>query len=141
MMMEHYASAAEKQEKIILMSKPLSKPEVTKFSMILKFNGDLEAFLTTYAEQHQFRSVQELLTMLVREYAKQHSQDLPPQIKPATNSRRMSWRAPDELDEFLDAFTTAYDFTSKPELVKQIAREFYQAQQPQKQKAPSKTRW
>ena len=55
------------------MSRPSSLSDVTKFSMILKFNGDLEAFLTTYAEQHQFRSVQELLTMLVRQYAKQHN--------------------------------------------------------------------
>ena len=132
--MEHYANQAKKQKEIISMSKPSLTTEGTKFSMILKFNGDLEAFLTAYAEQHQFRSVQELLTMLVREYAKQHSQELPPQIKPPTNSRRMSWRAPDELDEFLDAFTTAYDFTSKPELVKQIAREFYLTHKTTKQK-------
>ncbi len=117
------------------MSRPSSLFDVTKFSMILKFNGDLEAFLTAYAEQHQFRSVQELLTMLVRQYAKQHSPELPPPGQPKTNSRRMSWRAPDELDAFLDAFTTAYDFTSKPELVKQIAREFYQAQKPTERKA------
>jgi hypothetical protein len=134
MMMEHYAKEKENYKEIIIMGKPSSTPEGTKFSMILKFKGDLEAFLTAYAEEHQFRSVQELLTVLVRQYARQHSQDLPRPIKSPANSRRMSWRAPDELDEFLDAFTTAYDFTSKPELVKQIAREFYQAQKTAKPK-------
>jgi hypothetical protein len=134
MVMEHYAKAAEKQKEITRMSKPSATTGGTKFSMILKFNGELEAFLTAYAEQHQFRSVQELLTMLVRQYARQHSQTLPPPGKPKPHSRRMSWRALDDLDEFLEAFTTAYDFTSKPELVKQIAHEFYQAQKATKRK-------
>jgi hypothetical protein len=111
------------------MSQPSTAADAPRFPMILKFNGDLEAFLTAYAEQHQFRSVQELLiTRLVWEYAKQHRQELPPPGPPKINARRMSWRASGELDRFLEACTTAYDFTSKPELVKQIAHEFYQSQ-------------
>ena len=34
-----------------------------------------------------------------------------------------------DLEEFLTAHVEAYDFTSKPELVKQIAREFFQREQ------------
>jgi hypothetical protein len=132
--MEQYVRMEQNLKGIINMSQSSSNTDTPRFPMILKFNGELEAFLTAYAEQQQFRSVQELLTMLVREYAKQHGKELPPQIKLHTNSRRMSWRAPDDLDAFLEAFTTAYDFTSKPELVKQIAREFYQAQKATKRK-------
>jgi hypothetical protein len=111
------------------MGRPPSDNEVSKSGMILKFNGALEAFLTTYAEQHQFRSVQELLSMLVRQYARE--QATKPAIKqPAKpKSRRINYKPAADLEEFLAAQVEAYDFTSKPELVKQIAREFFQREQ------------
>jgi hypothetical protein len=112
------------------MGRPPSDNEVSKSGMILKFNGALEAFLTTYAEQHQFRSVQELLSMLVRQYAREHATKAPPkQAAPKTNSRRINYKPAADLEEFLAAEVEAYDFTSKPELVKQIAREFFQREQ------------
>ena len=108
------------------MGRPPSDNEVSKTGMILKFNGALEGFLTAYAEQHQFRSVQELLSMLVRQYARE--QATRPSIKqPAkVKSRRINYKPAADLEEFLAAEVEAYDFTSKPELVKQIAREFFQ---------------
>jgi hypothetical protein len=108
------------------MSRPPSDNEVSKTGMILKFNGALEAFLTAYAQQHQFRSLQELLSTLVRQYA--HEQATKPTIKqPAkAKSRRINYKPAADLEEFLTAEVEAYDFTSKPELVKQIAREFFE---------------
>ena len=108
------------------MGRPPSDNEVSKTGMILKFNGALEEFLTAYAEQQQFRSVQELLSMLVRQYARE--QATKPSVKqPAkAKSRRINYKPAADLEEFLAAQIEAYDFTSKPELVKQIAREFFQ---------------
>jgi hypothetical protein len=111
------------------MGRPPSDNEVSKSGMILKFNGALEAFLTAYAEEHQFRSVQELLSLLVRQYARE--QATKPSVKqPAKpKSRRINYKPAADLEEFLAAEVEAYDFTSKPELVKQIAREFFQREQ------------
>ena len=115
------------------MGRPRSEFELNQAGMILKFSGDLEAFLTEYAERHQFRSVQELLTMLVKQFIKQHADEAPapPKKKPnqPTKSRRINLKLTADLEEFLDDYVAAYDFTAKPELVKQIAREFYQSQQ------------
>lgn len=112
------------------MGRPRSEFELNQAGMILKFGGDLEAFLTDYAERHQFRSVQELLTLLVKQFIKQHAADAPaPQKKKptkATKSRRINLKLTADIEEFLDTYVEAYDFTAKPELVKQIAREFFQ---------------
>lgn len=109
------------------MGRPPSDNEVSKTGMILKFNGELEAFLTAYAKQYQFRSMQELLSMLVRQYAHEHAKNAPAkQAASKTNSRRINYKPAADLKEFLAAQVEAYDFTSKPELVKQIAREFFQ---------------
>jgi hypothetical protein len=111
------------------MGRPPSDNEVSKSGMILKFNGALEAFLTAYAEEHQFRSVQELLSLLVRQYAREQAMK-PPIKQPAKpKSRRLNYKPAADLEEFLAAQVEAYDFTSKPELVKQIAREFFQREQ------------
>ena len=112
------------------MGRPPSDNEVSKTGMILKFNGELEEFLTAYAEQQQFRSLQELLSMLVRQYAREHATKAPAkQAPPKTNSRRINYKPAADLEEFLAVQVEAYDFTSKPELVKQIAREFFQREQ------------
>ncbi|HEX4948669.1 MAG TPA: hypothetical protein VFZ34_18480 [Blastocatellia bacterium] len=121
------------------MGRPRSEFELNQAGMILKFGGDLEAFLTDYAERHQFRSVQELLTMLVKQFIKQHADEAParPTKKPnqPAKSRRINLKLTADLEAFLDAYTDAYDFTAKPELVKQIAREFYQPQRTNKRTA------
>jgi hypothetical protein len=115
------------------MGRPRSQFELNQAGMILKLSGDLEAFLTDYAERHQFRSVQELLTLLVKQFIKQHADEAPapPKEKPNTlaKSRRINLKLTADIEAFLDAYVEAYDFTAKPDLVKQIAREFYQAQQ------------
>lgn len=114
------------------MGRPRSQFELNQAGMIIKLSGDLEAFLTDYAECYQFRSVQGLLTMLVKQFIKQHANDAPtpPKEKPikATKSRRINLKLTADLEEILDAYVETYDFTAEPELVKQIAREFYQAQ-------------
>jgi hypothetical protein len=115
------------------MGRPRSEFELNQAGMILKLSGDLEAFLTEYAERHQFRSVQELLTLLVKQFIKQHTHELPtPSAKKPTrptHSRRINLKLTADLEEVLDAYVEAYDFTAKPELVKQIAREFFQREQ------------
>jgi hypothetical protein len=108
------------------MGRPPSENEVSKSGMILKFNGELREFLTAYAEQHQFRSLQELLSMLVRQYAREQATKAPANHHLKLNSRRINYKPSADLEEFLAAQVEAYDFTSKPELVKQIAREFFQ---------------
>lgn len=45
------------------------------------------------------------------------------------HDRRINLNLTADVEEFLDADVEAYDFTTKPELIKQIAREFYQTQQ------------
>ena len=117
------------------MGRPRSEFELNQAGMILKLSGDLEAFLTEYAERHQFRSVQELLTMLVKQFIKEHADEAPsPKKSKPTKSRRINLKLTADLEAFLDAYTEAYDFTAKPDLVKQIAREFYQAHQTTKRK-------
>jgi hypothetical protein len=115
------------------MGRPRSEFELNQAGMILKFSGDLEAFLTEYAERHQFRSVQELLTLLVKQFIKQHAHEVPAPPKKKsnqpTNSRRINLKLTADLEEFLDAYVAAYDFTAKPDLVKQIAREFFHREQ------------
>ena len=110
------------------MGRPRSQFELNQAGMIVKLSGDLEQFLADYAEQHKFRSVQELLTMLIKQFIKEHSNEIPPTRKAKTKpSRRINLKLTADLEEFLATYATTYDFTSKPELVKQIAREFYQA--------------
>lgn len=116
------------------MGRPRSEFELNQAGMIIKLGGDLEAFLTEYAERHQFRSVQELLTLLIKQFIKAHPQEGAPKPKP-TNARRINLKLTADIEAFLDAYVEAYDFTAKPELVKQIAREFYQAQQSAQRKS------
>ncbi len=117
------------------MGRPRSQFELNQAGMILSLGGDLQQFLTAYAEQHQFRSVQELLTMLVKQFIKEHAGEVTPsEPSPPASARRINLKLTADLEEFLNTYVEAYDFTSKPDLVKQIAREFYQAQKPAQRK-------
>jgi HD-GYP domain-containing protein (c-di-GMP phosphodiesterase class II) len=116
------------------MGRPRSEYEINRAGIIMRFTGDLEAFLTEYAEQHQFRSVQELLTMLLKQYMNEHEAELPAELQQPTNERRVNIKPTSNLEDFLARYAEAYDYPSKAEVIKHIAREFYQAQQPTKRK-------
>lgn len=114
------------------MGRPRSQFELNQAGMIIKLGGELETFLTEYAAQHQFRSVQELLTMLIKQFIQQHAQEVTPAPNPKPrHSRRINLKLTADLEAFLEAYVEAYDFTAKPELVKQIAREFYHSKRSQ----------
>jgi hypothetical protein len=116
------------------MGRPRSEYEINRAGIIMRFTGDLEAFLTEYAEQHQFRSLQELLTMLLKQYMKEHDTELPAELQMPTNERRVNIKPTSNLEDFLACYAEAYDYPSKAEVIKHIAREFYQAQKPTKRK-------
>ena len=81
------------------MGRPRSQFELNQAGMILKLRGDLEVFLTEYAERHQFRSVQELLTMLVKQFIKEHADEAPsPKKSKPTKSRRVNLKLTADLE-------------------------------------------
>ncbi len=116
------------------MGRPRSEYEINRAGIIMRFTGDLEAFLTEYADQQQFRSVQELLTMLLKQYMKEHDDELPTELQKPTNERRVNIKPTSNLEDFLARYAEAYDYPSKAEVIKHIAREFYQTHKTTKRK-------